>query len=91
MLKSKLRKKILKIRQIANAKNIIITLGTEIDKYMNPKTKQFLESLNEIKEYLDSGQTIIIRSTIHPTVSKQMIKNFGWDKKIMNNIIWRKI
>ena len=83
ILKDVLEKKKLKIsfdkRDISYARNVIITLGTEIDEYMNPQVRKFMDSISEISEYLDSGQTLIIRSTVYPGVCRQMLKNFGWN------------
>tara|TARA_B100001750_G_C15474480_1_gene581696 strand:+ start:538 stop:1725 length:1188 start_codon:yes stop_codon:yes gene_type:complete len=59
---------------IKKAKFVIVTIGTPVDQYLNPKTKQFLESIKEINVYLDSSQIIIIRSSIFPGCCEQ-IKN----------------
>lgn len=88
ILKEVLEKGNLKIsldkRDIAKSKNIIITIGTDIDKHLNPKTKQFVEFISEIKEYLDSSQNIIIRSTIYPTTCRKIYNILGRDKNLWN-------
>jgi len=62
---------------IARAKNVIIAIGTPIDEYLNPKTRQFLEALEEFKPYLTKNQTIIIRSTVYPNTAEQIKKMLG--------------
>ena len=78
ILKEVLKKGKLKIsfdkNDIRKSKNIIVTLGTEIDEYMNPKTRKFMDSIFEIKEYIDSTQTVIIRSTVYPSLCRQLAK-----------------
>jgi len=53
---------------------IIIAIGTPVDEYLNPKTRAFLEFFEQIKKYLDPGQTIIIRSTVYPRTCNQVMK-----------------
>ncbi len=61
-------------RDISNSRNIIITIGTGIDEYLSPKTKTFIDSIMEIKEFFDHTQTLIIRSTIYPGLCEQLSK-----------------
>ena len=51
---------------ISQSKHVIICLGTPIDEFMNPKTKQFIDFIDSTKQYLDPSQTIIIRSSVAP-------------------------
>ena len=37
---------------ISDAKYVIIAIGTPVDEYLNPKTRQFLEFIEDIKKYL---------------------------------------
>ena len=60
VLKNKTLSVTSEISSIKKAKFVIVTIGTPVDQYLNPKTKQFLESIKEIGEYLDSKQIIII-------------------------------
>ena len=62
---------------IAQSKHIIICLGTPIDEFMNPKTKQFLEFIDSTKQYLDPSQTIIIRSSVAPRTCEQVLRTLG--------------
>lgn len=65
---------------IAKSKYIIIAIGTPVDEYLNPKTRQFLEFFDKLSKYLDPDQTIIIRSTVYPHTCEQILKGLGRDK-----------
>ena len=58
---------------LSKARHIVIAIGTPVDEYLNPKTRQFLEIVAKLKEYLNSSQTIMIRSTIYPNTCKQVL------------------
>src|SRR3989344_7564010 len=49
----------LHIEDISKAKHVIISIGTPVDEYLNPKTRQFLEFFGSIKKYLHKDQIII--------------------------------
>lgn len=65
---------------ISKAKYVVIAIGTPVDEYLNPKTRQFLEFFEGVKKYLDVAQTIIIRSTVYPRTCEQIYNLLG-DKK----------
>ncbi len=58
---------------LSKARHIIIAIGTPVDEYLNPKTRQFLEIIAKLKKSLDSSQTVMIRSTIYPNTCKQVL------------------
>ena len=62
---------------ISNAKYVIIAIGTPVDEYLNPKTRQFLEFIEDIKKYLNPDQVIIVRSSIYPRICKQIMNVLG--------------
>jgi len=62
-------------KDISKARNVIITLGTGVDEYHNPKAKNLMDFVFSIKKYLDSSQTLIMRSTVYPTLCRQLVKN----------------
>ena len=53
-------------RDIARACHVIVAVGTPVDEYLNPKLRSLLDLFENVRPYLDSGQTIIIRSTVFP-------------------------
>ena len=65
---------------IADAEYVVITIGTPVDEYLNPKTRQFLEFIQGIKSYLDPSQVIIIRSSIFPRTCQQIMNVLGVDE-----------
>ena len=67
-------------QSISEAKNIIITIGTPVDEYMNSRTREFLEFISSLKEYLNPDQLIIIRSSIAPNACEQIKRTLGEDK-----------
>jgi len=62
---------------ISKAKNVIVAIGTPVDEYLNPKTRQFLEFFEGIKKNLSKGQLIVIRSTVYPHTCKQVLNLLG--------------
>ena len=60
------------------SKNIIITIGTPIDEYLNPKINNFLSIFKKIRIKLKSDQNVIVRSSVYPgTMNKiyQILKS----------------
>jgi len=67
---------------IKHSKNVIVTLGTPIDEYLNPKADVFLDAMKEIKPFLSQEQLLIIRSSVYPRIMKSLIQSFGRKFKI---------
>lgn len=70
----------LDINDVSKARYVIIAVGTPVDEYLNPKTRQFLEFFGKLIEYLNKDQTIIVRSSVFPHTCQQMFNMLG-DKK----------
>jgi UDP-N-acetyl-D-mannosaminuronic acid dehydrogenase len=49
---------------------IVITIGTPIDEFHNPKVEVVTRCLDELLPYLSLDQTIILRSTVSPGVTE---------------------
>ena len=77
ILKEVLQKKKLAVSteasDLSKARYIVIAIGTPVDEYLNPKTRQFLEIIAGLKKHLDKSQTIMIRSTVYPNTCKQVL------------------
>ncbi len=71
----------LDIKSIVQAKTIIIAIGTPVDEYLNPKTRQFLEFFDSLSPHLNPNQLIIIRSTVYPHTCEQIERRLGKEKK----------
>lgn len=67
----------LDIKSISQARYVIVAIGTPVDEYLNPKTREFLEFFQKLKKYLRREQTIIIRSTVYPNTCAQILKLLG--------------
>ena len=67
---------------ISKAKNVIVAIGTPVDEYLNPKTRQFLEFFGGIKKNLRKDQLIVIRSTVYPHTCKQVLNLLGEEWKV---------
>ena len=68
-------------RCISDAKYVIVAIGTPVDEYLNPKTRQFLEFIKDVKRYLSPNQVIIVRSSVFPQSLHQIMSILGNDKE----------
>ena len=66
---------------ISDAKYVIIAIGTPVDEYLNPKNRQFLKFIQEIKQHLDPSQIIIVRSSIFPRTCRQIMNVLGSEQE----------
>lgn len=58
---------------IADGKFIIVSLGTPVDKYLNPDFSQLNIFFGNILKYLSDQQHIIIRSTVYPGTTQKLL------------------
>lgn len=49
---------------------IIVTIGTPVDEYHNPRLGLLSRLLDQLLPHLSSGQTLILRSTVYPGVTE---------------------
>jgi UDP-N-acetyl-D-mannosaminuronic acid dehydrogenase len=62
---------------VAEARQVVVCLGTPVDEYLNPKTGQFLDIMGRLVPYLRPEQTIIIRSSVFPHTIEQLLRRLG--------------
>lgn len=55
---------------VAGVPVIVITIGTPIDEYHNPRVQLVARCLDSLLPHLSDGQTIILRSTVAPGVTE---------------------
>jgi len=67
------------IREVTSARIVIVTVGTPVDEYLNPKLRALLELFDRLRPYLDPEQTIIIRSTVYPRTCRQVFNALSKD------------
>ena len=87
LLKKHLKKKLFiskNYNDVFLCKNIIITVGTPIDEYLNPKLNQFVNIIKNISSKLKKDHNIIIRSSVFPGTME--ILNKILKKKQLKNI-----
>src|SRR5215510_13133472 len=64
---------------IARARTVIVAVGTPVDEYLNPKLRSLLDLFKNIRPYLDSNQTIVIRSTVFPRTCRHVLRLLSED------------
>lgn len=55
---------------IAGVPIVVITIGTPVDRFHNPELSIITRCIDDLFPYLDSGQTLILRSTVTPGVTE---------------------
>jgi UDP-N-acetyl-D-mannosaminuronic acid dehydrogenase len=60
------------IEDISRSRYVVIAIGTPVDEYLNPKTRQFLDEFQRLSRYLTEKHTIIVRSSVYPNTCAQM-------------------
>ena len=60
--------------EVANAKVVIITIGTPVDEFLTPSLRVMTRCLDELLPFLSEDQLIVIRSTVYPGVTDSMAK-----------------
>jgi len=63
-----------KAEDIANAKVIIITIGTPVDEFLTPAIRVMTRCLDDLLPFLSEDQLVVIRSTVYPGVTESMAK-----------------
>lgn len=51
---------------VADAKTIVITIGTPVDEFLNPEFKPIRQSFEDLLPYLRDDQLLVLRSTFYP-------------------------
>lgn len=67
---------------IAEVENVIVVIGTPIDKHLHPEPQVVPEAIAEISDHLRDGQLLILRSTVYPGVTrlvKKLMDDLGLD------------
>lgn len=55
-----------RLEAVARSELVIVTIGTPIDEYLNPKTRPLLELAEQLASVLRPEQCLILRSTVLP-------------------------
>lgn len=63
-----------KAEDVRLADNIIITIGTPVDEYLNPSLKLLSECFESLCPHLRDDQLLVLRSTVYPGVTEWLGK-----------------
>lgn len=61
---------------VGQAAVVVITVGTPVDEYLNPKLRPILDLAEQLSPHLRSGHCIILRSTVYPGTSHRLNEFF---------------
>jgi UDP-N-acetyl-D-mannosaminuronic acid dehydrogenase len=67
---------------VADAKTIIVVIGTPVDDHLNPDPNAIPAALGACSEFFRDGQLLVLRSTVYPGVTalvERMIVGLGVD------------
>lgn len=65
------------IADIAKAEAIIVTIGTPVDEYLNPKVLPVLKVCESLLPHLTNDHLVVLRSTIYPGTMQQLQRFFA--------------
>ncbi len=57
---------------LKETENVIVTIGTPVDEYLDPSVRTFDQALHTIVEQMVSGQLLVLRSTVFPGVTERL-------------------
>jgi UDP-N-acetyl-D-mannosaminuronic acid dehydrogenase len=62
---------------VADAEHLLVIVGTPVDEHLNPDLGAVPEAIERCAKYLRDGQLIILRSTVHPGVTRMTERLVG--------------
>lgn len=78
LLKNALSKGLLtftnRAEDVANAKTVVLTIGTPVDEFLTPSLRVVTRCFDDLLRYLNEEQLIVIRSTVYPGVTETLAK-----------------
>lgn len=57
---------------VASAEVVIVVIGTPVDENLTPNPNTVVQSVMNLKQYLNADQLVILRSTVFPGVTKKL-------------------
>ena len=64
------------LHDIVHSALVVMTVGTPVDEYQNPRTKPLLELAEDMSQHLQPGHCLIVRSTVYPGLSSHLNEFF---------------
>lgn len=59
---------------VSGAGTVIVTIGTPVDEFLDPKVRSFDRALRGLHPHLRAGQLIVLRSTVFPGMTDRLTK-----------------
>ncbi|MFN4258197.1 MAG: nucleotide sugar dehydrogenase [Gemmataceae bacterium] len=69
------------LRHVAEHDNVIVTIGTPVDEFLDPSIRSFDRSLDAVLKHMRDGQLLILRSTVFPGVSDRLARRAHASKR----------
>ena len=60
---------------VASAEYVVITIGTPIDEYLNPRYEPLFELMRSLGPHLRNGQHVVLRSTVFPGTTRELARH----------------
>jgi UDP-N-acetyl-D-mannosaminuronic acid dehydrogenase len=57
---------------LSSADNIVVVIGTPIDKHLNPEALRVPQEIEKLSRHLVDGQLLVLRSTLYPGVTRMV-------------------
>jgi len=57
---------------ISSADNVVVVIGTPIDKHLNPEALGVPQEIQKLSRHLVDGQLLVLRSTLYPGVTRMV-------------------
>ena len=57
---------------LSSADNVVVVIGTPIDKHLNPEALGVPQEIEKLSRYLVDGQLLVLRSTLYPGVTRMV-------------------
>ena len=57
---------------VSDVDTVILTIGTPLDEYQNPRLSVVLDCISELLPYLRDGQHLMLRSTVFPGTTRRV-------------------
>jgi UDP-N-acetyl-D-mannosaminuronic acid dehydrogenase len=59
---------------IASAEVVIVTIGTPVDEFLDPKVRMFDRAIQGLQPHFRAGQLVVLRSTVFPGMTDRLIE-----------------
>ncbi len=62
---------------VAVADYVVITVGTPVDEYLNPRYEPLFDAITSLASHLRQEQQIILRSTVFPGTTRELLRHLA--------------